>query len=433
MNMKINKSDILINIGKSLFNLGIFLLPSAFFFSSISLFLSSIIANIKTKNIFKDSWNIPLIICSLLMIIVCLISNFNLANFYSLSQDKNLNWIGLLNWIPMFWLYWCVQYYLKDNNGRRSCAYFLVLGTIPILISGFGQYFFDWYGPFKLLNGTIIWYQRESGNQVQILTGPFNNQNIAGTWLTGIFPLCFFLIIKSTKLNLKKIFYIFLTLATTLATFLTHSRNAIINISLASLLSLGVSFKIIFSLIIILFTLSASIFIFEIPLDLFNLFKENKFLSGFIPDTNQISEFSNFWRIKIWKTAIFNILKNPLLGLGASSFSTLYLMKFGNELEEGNPGFQHTHNIVLEVAHNYGIIISLILFTTIFLLIYKTKPDLSSNLPNEDLINKFWWISALIILLMHLTDIAYYDGRISILLWVLLGGTRCILREKFSK
>ena len=108
-------------------------------------------------------------------------------------------------------------------------------------------------------------------------------------------------------------------------------------------------------------------------------------------------------------------------------------MKFGHELEEGNPGFQHTHNIVLEVAHNYGIIISLILFTTIFLLIYKTKPDLSSNLPNEDLINKFWWISALIILLMHLSDIAYYDGRISILLWVLLAGTRCILREKFSK
>ena len=122
--MKINQSDILNNIGKSLFKLGIFLLPSAFFFSSISLFLSSIIANIKTKNILKDSWNIPLIICAFLMIIVCLISNLNLANFYSLSQDKNLNWIGLLNWIPMFWLYWCVQYYLKDNNERRSCAYF---------------------------------------------------------------------------------------------------------------------------------------------------------------------------------------------------------------------------------------------------------------------------------------------------------------------
>ena len=150
--MKINQSDILNNIGKSLFKLGIFLLPSAFFFSSISLFLASIIAHTKTKNILKYSWNIPLIICSFLMIIVCLISNLNLANFYSLSQDKNLNWIGLLNWIPMFWFYWCVQHYLKDNNERRSCAYFLVLGTIPILISGFGQYFFDWYGPFKLLN-----------------------------------------------------------------------------------------------------------------------------------------------------------------------------------------------------------------------------------------------------------------------------------------
>jgi len=433
MNIKIKKSEILINTGNSFFKLGIFLLPSAFFFSSIFLFLSLIIANIKSRKMLKDKWNIPLVICAILMIVICLISNLNLTNFYSLSQDKNLNWIGLLNWIPMFWIYWCAQYYLKDNQGRKSCAYFLVLGTIPILISGFGQYFFEWYGPFKLLNGTIIWYQRESGNQVQILTGPFNNQNVAGTWLTTIFPLCFFFIIKSVKINFNKIFYIFLTLATTLATFLTHSRNAIINISLATILSLGISFKIIFLLMIIILTLSASIFIFEIPLDFLNFFKENKFLSGFIPETNKISEFSNFWRIKIWKTAILNILKNPLLGLGASSFSTLYLMKFGKELEKGNPGFQHTHNIILELAHNYGIIVSLILFTTIFLLIYKSKPEISSNIPNEDLINKFWWISALIILLMHFSDIAYYDGRISILLWILIAGTRCILREKTLK
>ena len=312
MNIKLKKTKILFNSGKIFFNLGIFLLPAAFFFSSIFLFLSLIIASIKSKNILKDSWNIPLIICAFLMICVCLISDLNLTNFYSLSQDKNLNWIGLLNWIPMFWIFWCSQYYLKENKGRRSCAFFLVLGTIPILISGFGQYFFEWYGPFELLKGTIVWYQRESGNQVQILTGPFNNQNIAGTWLTTIFPLSFFFILECTKLSFNKFFYISLTLATTIATFLTHSRNAIIHISLASILSLGVSFKIIFLLLIIVFTLLASIFIFEIPLDFFNLFKENKFLSGFIPDTNKISEFSNFWRIKIWKTAILNILKNPL-------------------------------------------------------------------------------------------------------------------------
>ena len=231
MNIKIQKYDFF-KVGTYFFNLGIFLLPSAFFFSSIFLILSLIISNFKNKNLLKDSWNIPLIICSFLMVIVCFFSNINPQNFYNLSIDKSLNWLGLTNWIPMFWLYWCAQYYLKDNKGRRSCAIFLILGTIPILISGFGQYYFEWYGPFKILNGTIIWYQRESTDGVQIFTGPFNNPNIAGTWLASIFPFCFFYILKNLKIKTYKIFYIFLTLATLLAAFLTNSRNAIINISI---------------------------------------------------------------------------------------------------------------------------------------------------------------------------------------------------------
>ena len=59
------------------------------------------------------------------------------------------------------------------------------------------------------------------------------------------------------------------------------ARKAIINIFLASILSLGISFKIIFILIIIIFTLSASIFIFEIPLDFFNYRFHSQALSPF--------------------------------------------------------------------------------------------------------------------------------------------------------
>ena len=113
--------------------------------------------------------------------------------------------------------------------------------------------------------------------------------------------------------------------------------------------------------------------------------------------------------------------------MGASSFSLLYFLK------NGEPTFQQTHNLILEMANNYGVIICLILFINIFLLMYKSKPILSKkeiyNLNNQ-LINKFWWVSTLIILMMHFTDITYYDGRISLLFWILIAGVRCILREK---
>ena len=49
---------------------------------------------------------------------------------------------------------------------------------------------------------------------------------------------------------------------------------------------------------------------------------------------------------------------------------------------------------------------------------YKSKPNFlkqKANNLDSQLINKFWWVSSLIILLMQLTDITYYDARISLL------------------
>ena len=428
MNIKKDiKPKLLLNIGRTCFSFGIFILPTAFLYSSIFLLISFIIASVKSRNFFKDKWNLPLIICSFLMIIVCLISYFN-PTIYNNSTDKFLNWIGLLNWIPMFWVYWCAQYYLKTLEQRKSCAFFLVLGTIPIVIAGFGQYYFNWFGPFTFLNETIIWYQRESSNHA--LTGPFNNPNYAGTWLTSIFPFSLFFFVKTTKIHLSKLFFSFTTIAITFAIFLTHSRNAITNFFIAFTLLIGISIKTLFLLSSIIFVFISTIFILEIPLSSLGFFNNNSILQGFMPDTNKFNDIFSFNRIKIWKTAISNILNNPFIGWGASSFSILYLIK--NE----EPTYQHTHNLILEVANNYGIVISLILFTTIFFLMYKSKPNLSQqnlSILDNELINKFWWVSTLIILLMHLTDITYYDGRISLLFWILISGVRCNLRENNNK
>ncbi|MDA9692733.1 O-antigen ligase family protein [Prochlorococcus sp. AH-736-N03] len=433
MNISILKqSEILSKIGNIFFRLGILLLPAGFFYASIFLFISFIVANIYETNFLRDKWNYPLLICTLLMIFICMISNLITYDAYNSLIEKNLNWLGLLNWIPLFWAYWCSQFYLKDIKDRKSCALFLVLGTIPVLISGFGQYFFGWYGPIKLLNGTIIWYQREVTNQnLQTLTGLFNNANYAGTWLAVIFPFCFFFLIQSKRKKFKKVFYLIFSIAIAFAAVLTNSRNSIINIIISFALIIGLSFKTLFLVFLVIAFSFGSIFIFEIPLDFLSFFRDNKFLNGFIPGSNNFSDITSFPRVRIWETAISNIIKRPLLGWGASSFSLIYLIK------NGEPTYQHTHNLFLEMANNYGIINSLILFTTISLLMYKTKPIFYSKKIfcnfNDQLINKFWWISTLIILLMQLTDITYYDGRVSILFWILIAGIRCQLKEKTHK
>ena len=44
-------------------------------------------------------------------------------------------------------------------------------------------------------------------------------------------------------------------------------------------------------------------------------------------------------------------------------------------------------------------------------------------------IDKFWWTSSFIMLFMHLSDITYYDGRISILFWLFLSGLVMNIKE----
>ena len=76
------------------------------------------------------------------------------------------------------------KHYVNNQQKRKVIAKFFIAGTIPILISCIGQYWFDWYGPFEILNGLIKWFQRPLSPTYQNVTGLFSNPNYAGTWLT---------------------------------------------------------------------------------------------------------------------------------------------------------------------------------------------------------------------------------------------------------
>ena len=52
------------------------------------------------------------------------------------------------------------QPYLQNHKERKTIAKLLVIGSVPVVISGFLQYF-DITGPFQILNGLIIWYQNQ--------------------------------------------------------------------------------------------------------------------------------------------------------------------------------------------------------------------------------------------------------------------------------
>ncbi len=422
-------NNIFRNMGLKLFRLGILLLAAAPSISFLLLIISSIggIFNRDSKFL-EDKYNWLLIICSFLMIFNCILITFDFIEIPKLV--KSYSWLGLLNWLPLFWCFWAFQKYLKTQKDRSISARIFIIGSIPVLISGFCQYFLKQYGPYRLFNNLIIWYQRPIGDDGSI-TGLFNNYNYAGAWLCIIFPLCLGFLLKNRKENFLNYFNFAIVASFVLMIVLTTSRSAILAMLISYLLLEKFS-KIKF--LAIFFSILFTTLILKILL-LFN-FDILNYLTDFLPSgiLNKISSFNllnlgTLPRIDIWNKSISLINQNLLFGYGAGSFPSIYKLFNGNF-----DGIQHTHNIFLELAFNHGIIVAFLIFSTMVgILSSASKKYLFEN-DNQDLslMDKAWIISFVNFLIIHFFDITYFDGRISILSWSLLAGLRSITKNKIK-
>ncbi len=415
------------DIENKFFLLGIFFLASAPFIGTVILLypLAKGITK-KRSEILQDKYNIALIFASFIMVLKCIFSHFNQINNLD-SWNPILNWIGLLNWIPLFLCFIGFQPYLNSVQKRLVLSKVFIASSIPILLSGIAQFFFKINGPYELMNGLIIWYQRpiDGGG----LTSVFNNPNYAGGWLTLIFPLCLSMLFINSKKSSRIKFIVSLIICITFTTciVLTNSRGAWIGLLVSIPIVLGkVTLIWLIPLIIIFMVTILVTFIPNIPTG-FKAFIEN-----FIPE-KVFSKFSeiflnlkNFPRLDIWKNSFLFIRNRPFLGWGSSTFSILYFQKT-NFLNN------HAHNLILELSINYGIIVSIIIFITIFSIILTSYFLIFKKENNSEIINdRSWWAATFIFILSHLYDVLYYDLRISISSWIFIAGLRAIISENKS-
>ena len=94
------------------------------------------------------------------------------------------------------------------------------------------------------------------------------------------------------------------------------------------------------------------------------------FPSSFLQKTalNSNIDLNSFPRIDLWLKSIKLIKSNLLMGYGGGSFSDLYSLNNG-QFE----GMQHSHNIALEIAFNYGLPSSLLIVGGMLFLIFKSS------------------------------------------------------------
>ncbi len=407
-----NKQIDKFSIGVKFFNIGVFFLLSAPAIAGVFLCISLIVRSFDSEiNYFQDKSNRIFILSSIAIIYTTLINDFYHRGNDVLSGYQSFeHWIGILNWIPYFYCYWAFQKFLKTSVLRKNTAINLVNGSIPLIITSVGQYWFNWHGPFKTLNGLIIWFQRPiiPGDGV---TGLFNNSNYAGSWLVIIFPfiIAFMYQISNSKLH-RFVISILISLVGTLI-YLSKSRNAL----LGSILSLQLIYQSKFLFILLIF-LILTVFSLTILSDVLK-----KIFIGNFSTINL--NYESFSRLNIYKESIKFILERPLLGWGSASFPFLFLSR-------RNEWIGHTHNIFFELAINYGLISSAFIaygiisvlfrsFRTIyFLKTFKVKTEEKDN----SYIDKAWWTATSILLFSQFFDVQFFDFRIGMIFWILLSG-----------
>ncbi len=406
-------------ISSKSFYLGLFLLPSAFSLASIFLLISLVLIAFNNKNKFlNDKFNIYFLIGGFLMIVSSLIHTLRIDNL-SYNLNSNLSWIGLANWLPFFWCYWGFKPLLNNPDKRKISSLILLSGTLPVLITGLGQSFFNWNGPLEVFNGLIVWYQRPIEG-ITGLTGLFNNPNYAGSWLNVIWPFCLSVLLDKKQYLIKTISVYLFTFGISLSTLLTNSRSAWISFFIGSLFMFGKSsLKFIIYLFIILTVIITS--------TIFPIFGEKiqYTFQSIIPNSMWL-EFYDFQysRVEIWHKGIETVFNNPIFGTGASSFPEIFKLETG--LWKG-----HAHNLPLELIISYGIPAGLLILIPIFSIAYNSlNIIISSKGRQASSIYDQSWVSALVVLLIsQMVDVQYFDGRISIVLWVLLSGVSNIINE----
>ncbi len=421
-----SKEKNLEDYGFILFIIGIFFLPSTIVIGVLFLLPAFVIASLsRKKSFFKDYWNLPFLIFGLLILISAISQNYLLKNEYHEIWDNKLSLIGLANWIPFIWVFWASQPYLDSKSKRKSFSFVLIASTFPVLITGFGQYFLNWTGPFQTLNGLIIWYQRPIENPGG-LSGLFSNQNYAASWLNFVWPFCLALFIEKGNNLFKKTAAFSFLISTGLAAFLTFSRNAWLGLITSMPIVLGKKgFKFFLPLItitlLILFFLFSPIFESELQNSLKDL------LSGKI-----LLEFSNegyqgldVTRMEIYKSAFELIKANPFFGIGAGSFTEIFFL---------NTNFWkgHSHNLLFELSISYGLPATIIFFITTTNILYLSNKKIFSNEIKLDVnyIDRAFWTALFFFLISQLADVQYFDGKISLITWILMGALKNIILDK---
>jgi O-antigen ligase len=398
-------------IAWALFQLGLFLLPSSALLASLLLFPALLVGSVRREAPFwADPWNAPLLFAAAAMLLGC----FG-------AYSGSLAWAGLANWLPFFWGFWGFQPFVADARARRRAGLCLVAGTVPVLVTGLGQLWWGWQGPWQVFGGLIIWFVTPGGEPSGRLSGLFDYANIAGAWLAMVWPFALAALVQPGLSVRRRALVVVLAAAQVAALLLTDSRNAWGALVLAVPVVLGPRSwpwllpLLLLALLPVLLAVLPGVPLFLqqpsralVPDGIWSRLTDSRYGAERAVASTRLSQ---------WGVALQLIGERPWLGWGAAAFSVLYPLRTGK-------WHGHAHNLPLELAVSHGLPVALAVIGLVLALLIT-----SLRLGLRGLFERAWWAAVLILVVLHGTDMPFFDSRLNIAGWILLAGLRCQIRS----
>ena len=345
-----------------------------------------------------------------------------------------LAWIGLLNWLPFFWLFLALQPYLSTAAARRRLAVCVALASVPVILVGWIQMATGWHGEFKTLAGLVLWAMAHPSRA----TGIFEHPNITATWLALALPLVASLIsapLGNTKGlqpqaaasgERRRQLAFGLGTAATLATILfTGSRNAILISPLALVLAIPRRLRLVVAALLGLYGLALVVKTTTgLSSPLLDPFMSDLLTSKFsrlgLQAQTAIAEGEG--RLEAYPLALKLIASHPWHGLGETGFASLYASL--NPQIPRTALIHHSHNVVLEMAVSHGIPATLVLLGVMGTICFQglralqQRRDPGPNDGRGGAVDRAWVIAAAVAIWTHQLDIPLFDVRVNVVGWL---------------
>ena len=340
----------------------------------------------------------------------------------SLAYQSQEAWLGLANFIPFFALFAAISLLVNSFVRLFRLAWLLIIPSVPIVILGLGQLYFNSSSP-PLLANILGWELIRLGVPEGRMSSVFIYANFLAVYLSFTFILslglwlCSWYEYREKKAHL--LILSFILIINSIGIILANSRNSWLIVFIACF-----SFALYLGWYWLVSVITAAVsVIFGAS---FGEFSGQLWLRKIVPqfiwtrlsDKMYPDRPIETLRITKWQFSWLKIQERPITGWGLRNFTPLYL-------EQTDFWFGHPHNLFIMLTLEIGIIgtvflcllVGYILARAILFLFGKEKSSLQQQ---EHLILFTFLLTFLSCILFNIFDVTIFDLRVNTISWIIL-------------